>query len=299
MLITADVSLRRRFGQWEPELRGAQDLSTGAILDPQIDASGINLGGNADSIVRVRSVGGALRWMPLQTLTCIVDGDIRYTLRVPLDGLSSSETLTEILPEVAIETNQLRVRSPKLLPDATGSFYRFSLGQRFIESLDDPIALHLRIAALWHSKPVDQFRLEQRLSFTTPVYVWDPDRVERLEIGGYESLRGYSPGDISAVRAFLAGNTVLWLAAEDLSIQLGGSKRSVRIHSPRGLIALDAALTQSEPSVRNPVGFRLGAGPGFSVILSGGGLHFDFRGYLVWPVGHDVLPQVIFRGSLM
>gem|GEM_PF-6135136 len=63
-LITADVSLRRRFGQWEPELRGAQDLSTGAILDPQIDASGINLGGNADSIVRVRSVGGALRWMP-------------------------------------------------------------------------------------------------------------------------------------------------------------------------------------------------------------------------------------------
>lgn len=268
-------------------------------MDPGWAAGEVRVTDPSQTIDRVRSYGTALRWIRSDARSYVAEIDQRNTLFIPVDGTEPVSTLDEILPTLAVEFNNLRRLFPKRSTDATGAFLRVSINQRFIDDFSDPISASLGLNGLWYTELGTKTRLEQRLAAVTPVVVWDEQRVSQLEIGGYESLRGYPDNAVEAWRTIIVGNTVAWLFAEDADLPLPGRRRLARIHSPRALIAADLAISQAQTDPYSSPRFDLGAGPGLSFTVSVGHVHVEMSSYIAWAIGRESIPVFIFRGALL
>ena len=211
----------------------------------------------------------------------------------------------EILPTASFQITSLEVRRPRQSAELSGSYVRIAAAGRFLESLANPVALHGRFGTLWNIELTERIRLEHQFSGSTPLFIWDADDIQPVQMGGFDTLRGYSGTSLSIVRGLLLRNTLTWLPISQLEIGFDtpmiGRRDTIRVrlHDPKVLLALDGAVGQEAIPIDTPPTFVAGSGPGLSLTVSAeNSVHFDLRAFLVWPMDRVRWPVFYLQGSL-
>jgi hypothetical protein len=309
--VAGQVGLSRRFGNWEPGLRAYQRSNTEGIAQPRITGGEVRLAPEERYLERERGVVGDLSWYIRENL--VGNGAMELTesietlLSEPQEGEEIQESSFEIAPSISIELRNLRIRSPRRSADIRGTYLRFTLSQRYVDHFSAPASLTGRVASLLSLDPHPRLNLEHQISATTPLYIWDRELYRPLSLGGFDTLRGFDPGDLSESRGILLRNTLSWRpvsrdeeAAFDSPL-LGEEDETVkiRLHNFKALLAVDALLAQEDPDLSSKVSAYLGAGPGAALTVSAGeSIHFDLRAYLTWPVGYEAIPVFYLQGAI-
>lgn len=308
--VAGEVGLSRRFGNWEPGLRGYQRSNTEGIAQPRIAGDEVRLLPDERYLERERGVEGDLNWYVRENL--VGNGALELTesietlLSEPPDGEEIRESQFEIIPSISMELRSLRIPTPGRSADIQGSYLRFTLSQRHIDRFSNPVVLSGGVATLLSLDPLPRINVEHQLSATTPLYVYNRELLQPLSLGGFDSLRGFDSGNVTETRGFLARNTVSWRPAPEKeaafdSPVVGEEDETVkvRIHNFKALLAVDALVAQEEPELESEVSVYLGTGPGAAVTVSAGeSVHFDLRAYLVWPVGYSEIPVFYLQGAI-
>ncbi|MFP4534326.1 MAG: hypothetical protein ACLFNP_01295 [Spirochaetaceae bacterium] len=308
--VAGEVGLSRRFGNWEPGLRGYQRSNTEGIAQPRIAGDEVRLLPDERYLERERGVVGDLNWYVRENL--VGNGALELTesietlLSEPPDGEEIRESQFEIIPSISMELRSLRIPTPGRSADIQGSYLRFTLSQRHIDRFSNPVVLSGGVATLLSLDPLPRINVEHQLSATTPLYVYNRELLQPLSLGGFDSLRGFDSGNVTETRGFLARNTVSWRPAPEKeaafdSPVVGEEDETVkvRIHNFKALLAVDALVAQEEPELESEVSGYLGTGPGAAVTVSAGeSVHFDLRAYLVWPVGYSEIPVFYLQGAI-
>lgn len=308
--VAGRVGLSRRFGNWEPGLRGYQRSNTEGIAQPRITGGEVRLVPDERYLERERGVIGDLNWYIQEDV--VGNGALELTesietlLSEPTNGENVQESQFEIIPSLSMELRTLRLPTPRRSADIRGTYLRFTLSQRFVDQFSYPAALTGRIATLLSQDITRRINLEHQLSATTPLYIWDRSLFQSLSLGGFDTLRGFDSGDVTETRGFLARNTLTWrpfpekLTSFDSPV-VGEEEETVRVrlHNFKALLAVDVLLAQEDPDIDSEVSTYVGAGPGAALTVSAGeAVHFDLRAYLAWPLGYDTIPVFYLQGAL-
>jgi hypothetical protein len=247
-----------------------------------------------ESVDRIRHGTAGTRWSG-GTGTWELTGEIREDIRLS-ENNGGSETL-DVYPSVAWEVSDLRPVLPTRTPETVGGWVRIELTQRAHLGTQSAVDLRGRIAALLHHRAFDRLRWRHRMEIYSPLAVWNRSRSKTVDLGGFDTVRGFEGGAISTRRGALSANTASFnLGSDD---EMGETIEHVRFHSLRALAVGDIAIYQDTYSLASVPQVMMGAGSGIATTLSApGGIHLDVEAYVALPVEAAPMPVIYVRSSL-
>ena len=169
---------------------------------------------------------------------------------------------------------------------------------RFRNTLANPASVdHSNVVQSYHRLWNHVF-ITESLAFNYPIFIWNREISRYYNLGGFNTIRGYTSGSVVAFRYLLNRIDLGFDVYPDASIKIKLRKRSAMIHAYRLFIILDGLMTQDHLSWNSEACIYGGCGGGFSCLLSGEKQqHIKVSTYVVQPLEAGRLPIVYFQTS--
>ena len=141
--------------------------------------------------------------------------------------------------------------------------------------------------------------IEEKLSVNYPIKIYDKEKVNYYQLGGFDNIRGYGQGAINAIRFLLLSTNLEGIILRDKEIQFKKSKRNTTIHQFALLFLLDGLLEQDRLNIHSPVHVHSSLGAGFSFLITREEKkHLKVAVYAAQPLEGGFSPVIYMRSTL-
>ncbi len=297
--LDGDMVFSYRLGRFLFEQRFFQMVDFEDYVDPRFGLGGVDVFSDEEFVVRKRGLE--------PRISAFVTPDSRVGTALKATdtfewSLSEEELVDEGLdlrPEVFFIYDNMKAVQPNRALELTGTAGRLSLSERFRNSFTNPVSLELQSRVLFQALIGDEWGIEEHLSFDTLIDVWRDDLARMYQLGGFDSVRGYAPNEIKAVRAGMLSSEVSRrvLRSWDRSFTVR-ERRRVQVHQHRVFVLNDVAVTQKELNLESKASFHGSAGLGIGTVVSIGRVHLDVSVAAAQPFDIERLPVAYVRTTL-
>jgi hypothetical protein len=217
-------------------------------------------------------------------------------------SLSNDELVDDgidLVPEVFLIYDNMRAVDPNRTLAFSGVAGRVSVAQRYRNSFSNPVSLELENRLLFQYLLGPDWSIEEHLSFDTLLDIWREDLVTLYQLGGFDSVRGFAPNEIEAVRAGMLSSQLARRILRDLDVSFSPrERRRISIHQYRLFVFNDLAVTQRNLPLDTAPSFYGSAGLGLGTVVSSGRVHVDVSVSAAQPFDAGRLPVVYLRTTL-
>jgi hypothetical protein len=267
------------------------------LVAPRVSGSGVQLLPTEKYISRNRGfdtgveyrISPKLQLIPSFVLDDVFKGSLT-TSRVIDEGL-------DLAPRLSLQYDSLTAIDPSSSLQFDGFYFRTFLTALFRNGFDRPVELRNENLLL------DYFNINRnwffliRGSLNYPLAVWDKELASFSQLGGFETIRGYSYNSISAYTFLLATLDVERELLKTRELKL--LKGRIRLHQFRLKLLADSLLYQASIGLGSDLKYLASLGTGFSFVISGRrNSHFRTEFYAAQGLQSGEWPILYFRTSL-
>jgi hypothetical protein len=282
-----------------PQVSFFQSVDFEDYVDPQFSTSGVDVFSDEEFISRRRGL------KPQVSMTVLPDTRVGSALGVTdiyKWNLSNDELVDDgldLVPEIFVIYDNMKAVDPNRELEFSGVAARTSVSQRFRNNFDNPVSLEWQNRLLLRFLLGEDWSIEEQLTFDSITRIWDEELARVYQLGGFDSIRGYAPNEIEAVRAGMlsTGLSRRILRGLDTSFRVR-ERRRVAVHQYRLFTLTDLAVTQSALALDSKPSFYGSAGGGIGAVISSGRIHLDLSVTVSQPFELDRLPVVYIRTTL-
>jgi hypothetical protein len=288
-----------RVWRLRPQLSFFQSVDFEDYVDPRFNTSGVDVFSDEEFISRQRGLE------PRVSMTVLPHTRVGTALKLTDTfewSLSNDELVDEgldLVPKAFVVYDNMKAVDPNRVLEFSGVAGRTAVSQRFRNRFDNPVSLEWQNRLLLQFLMGPNWTFEEQVTFDTFLRTWDRDLAKVYQLGGFDSVRGYAPNEIDAVRAGMLSTQVSRRILRELDTQFRvRERRRVDLHQYRLFAVSDLAATQRSLSLDSEPSFYGSAGGGVGMVISSGRIHLDISLTVSQPFELERLPVVYVRTTL-
>ncbi len=286
-------------GRVRPELRFFQRVDFEDYVDPRFTTSSVDVFSDEEFVSRRRGVE------PRVSMSVLPNTRVGTAMRVTDTfqwSLSDDELVDEgidLVPQVFLIYDNMRAVDPNRVLEVSGIAGRVTVSERFRNSFENPVSLELQNRLLFQYLLGENWSIEENVSFDTLIDIWRDELVKMYQLGGFDSVRGYAPNEIEAVRAGMLSTELSRRILRSLDTSFSPrERRRISIHQYRVFAFSDVAVTQRSLPIDSSPSYYGSAGLGIGAVVSRGRIHLDVSLAAAQPFELGRLPVVYLRTTL-
>ena len=297
--INGEMVFSYDLGRVRPELRFFQRVDFEDYVDPRFSTTSVDVFADEEFVSRRRGVE------PRVSVGVLPHTRVGTALRVTDTfqwSLSQDELVDEgidLVPQVFLVYDNMTAVDPNQVLEVTGSAGRVTVSERFRNSFENPVSLELQNRLLFQYLLGENWSIEEHLSFDTLIEIWRDELVKMYQLGGFDSVRGYAPNEIEAVRVGMLSSELSRRILRSLDTSFSPrERRRISIHQYRVFAFSDVAVTQGSLPIDSSVSYYGSGGVGIGAVLSRRRIHLDVSLAAAQPFELGRLPVVYLRTTL-
>jgi hypothetical protein len=286
-------------GRVLPELRFFQSVDFEDYVDPSFETGGVDVFAEEEFVSRRQGVEPRVSALVLAHTRLGTAFEITDTFDWSLSENRLVDEGVDLVPQVFLEYDNMRAVQPNRALEFSGTAARISLSERFRNRLDNPVLLELENRLVVQQLLGDNWSVEEHVTFDTIIDVWREALVNEYQLGGYDSIRGYAPNEIEAMRVAMLSTQLSRRVLRSLDTRFPvHARRSVELHQHRVFVLSDLAVIQSELDLHSRASFYGNIGLGLGTVVSSGRIHLDVSVAAAQPFDIGRLPVFYVRTTL-
>jgi hypothetical protein len=296
--INSEIKFDYNLGKFVPYVRFFLQADFENLVAPAISGSGIGFVPTHKYIYRSRGLEPGLGYRVLPKFSIepsfLVDDMFKGSLT---EGTVLDEGV-DLVPRVSFVYDSVTAPDPEDSLYFKGLYYRSLFQARFRDSFEDAVSMENQNLMLLHLNIKRKWYFRERMSIDYPLAIWDRERANYYELGGFDTIRGYEDKSIYSYSFFLLTTDAEHEFLKDSELQLK-KKNVLRIHQYRLKLLFDSLLTQDRIGIEGGVDYLASLGTGFAFVLSGKrNTHFRIELYGAQALTKPFSPIIYFRTSL-
>jgi hypothetical protein len=296
--IDADVAFSYPLGFFVPGVHFFQNVDLENLIAPRFQDGELGLLPTDKYISRDRGIGVDLVF----NVTPVFSITPSFLMN---DTFRGSFTTDLILDEGIdwIARTSFAVDSAKSQPERIPEprhrvFFNSVFNARFRNTLANPASVDHSNVVQSHHRLWNHVFITESLAFNYPIFIWNREISRYYNLGGFNTIRGYTYGSIAAFRYLLNRFDLGFDVFPNASSKIKLQKRQATIHDYGIFFILDGLLAQDHLSWDSVLHSYGDCGAGFTFLLSGEKQqHIKVSTYAVQPLEAGRLPIVYFQTS--
>lgn len=286
-------------GRVRPELRFFQRVDFEDYVDPRFSTSSVDVFSDEEFVSRRRGVEprvsvGVFPHTRVGTAMGVTD-----TFQWSLSEDELVDEGIDLVPQVFLVYDNMKAVDPNRVLELSGVAGRITVSERFRNSFENPVSLELQNRLLFQYFLGENWSIEEHVSFDTLIDIWRDELVKMYQLGGFDSIRGYAPNEIEAVRVGMLSSELSRRIFRSLDTAFSSrERRRISIHQYRVFGFGDVAVTQGSLPIDSSPSYYGSAGLGIGAVVSRGRIHLDVSLAAAQPFELGRLPVVYLRTTL-
>jgi hypothetical protein len=293
------VSFAYPFRRFIPSVGFSGDLDFENVIAPRIVGGDVYLAPTDKYVSRVRSVDLNLGYNVLENFYLTNFFIISDIYRVSLTTGTVLDKGVDLTERVGFIYNTLGVKELPKKIEVEGFYFRSLFSFRYRNSFNNPLSIDNHNVSLLNTNIRDRLFIEGKLSLNYPIKVYDKEKLNYYQLGGFDNIRGYGQGAINGVWFLLLGTNLELEILRDREIQIRKSKRNTTIHQFTLLFLSDGLFEQDRLNIHSPLYFHSSLGGGFSFLITRDEKkHLKVAVYAAQPLERGFSPIIYMRSTL-
>ncbi|NBB90778.1 MAG: hypothetical protein GVY23_06185 [Spirochaetes bacterium] len=297
--INGEMVFSYDLGRVRPELRFFQRVDFEDYVDPRFSPTSVDVFADEEFVSRRRGVEPRVSVRVLPHTRVGTALGVTDTFQWSLSDEELVDEGIDLVPRVFLVYDNMTAVDPNRELEVSGVAGRLTVSERFRNSFENPVSLELQNRLLFQYLLGENWSIEEHLSFDTLIEIWRDELVKMYQLGGFDSVRGYSPNEIEAVRVGMLSSELSRRILRSLDTSFSPrERRRISIHQYRVFAFSDAAVTQGSLPIDSSVSYYGSVGVGIGAVVSRRRIHLDVSLAAAQPFELGRLPVVYLRTTL-
>ena len=286
-------------GRFIPAIGFSGNLDFENLIAPTIVGSDVQLAPTDKYVSRVRSIDLNFSYNFFENFYVTNFFIISDIYDVSLSAGTVLDDGIDLTERVGLIYNTLGVKKSPDRIEVGGFYFRSLVDFRYRDAFNNPLSVENHNSFLLHTNIRSRVFIEEKLSVNYPIKVYDKEKMNYYQLGGFDNIRGYGHGEINAIRFLLFSTNVESEILKGKEMRFRISERPSTMHQFTMLFLFDGLFEQDRLDIHSPVHFHSSLGAGFSFLITReGNKHLKVAAYAAQPLESGFSPVIYIRSTL-